>query len=315
MKASFVREHGDPEALIYGDMPDPVPGPHDVLIRVRACSMNRVDVYTREGSHGMRPPLPRVLGRDLAGEVVAVGEHVRGFTPGQRVLALASSGSYAELAVADVADTWPMPDNLSFEEAATFPTVLTTAWHMLICTARLRLGEEVLIMAAGSGVGCVAIQLAKRSGARVFTTVSSDEKAEKALALGADVTINHTKEDFAARVLELTGGQGVSLVLEHVGAAVWEKCFRSLRLGGRLVTCGVTTGHRVELHLGQLWTREISLLGTRMKPREDMATILPVVARGEVRAVVSQVFPLQEAAEAHRAMEANRFFGKIVLVP
>ena len=206
-----------------------------------------------------------------------------------------------------------MPDWLSFEEAAAIPVAFSTAWHMLLCKAQLQMGEDVLVMAGGSGVGSAAIQIAKKAGARVITTASSDEKLDKARALGADEGINYSREDFGQRVRELTEGQGVDVVLEHIGSPVWEGCFASLKRGGRFVICGVTAGHMVELHLGQLWTRDLTLIGTGQRPREDFGKIMRMVERKELRGVVDRVMPLEEAVEAHRIMEESSFFGKIVL--
>lgn len=315
MKAAYINEPGTVDKLIYGDMPDPTPGPDEVLVRVRACALNRRDTFGREASHGERHPLPFIPGMDVAGEVARLGQGVTGFNVGDRVLGLAAGGKggYAEYACIQKEDLQPIPQGLSFEEAASIITVFSTAWHMLLCRAKLTIGEDVLVMAAGSGVGSAAIQIAKRVGARVITTASTDDKLEKAKALGADEGINYNKDDFDVKVRELTGGQGVDVVLDHIGAPVWEKCYASLKVGGRFITCGVTAGHRVEFHLGRLWTRDLSIMGTMMHPREDLPTILKLMGRGELRPVVSQVFPLQEAAQAHKTMEDSNFFGKLVL--
>lgn len=315
MKAAYVNEPGAPDQLTYGDMPEPTIGPDEVLVRVRACALNRRDTFIRDASHGERHPLPVTPGMEVAGEVAQIGQNVAGFNIGDKVLGLTPGGrgGYAEYARVHKDDLHFIPQRLSYEEAACIPVVFSTAWHMLICRAKLAIGEDALIMAAGSGVGSAAIQIAKRLGARVITTASTDDKVEKAKLLGADDVINYTQDDFAEKARELTGGQGVDVVLDHIGAPVWPKCFASLKVGGRFITCGVTAGHRVEFHLGQLWTRDLSIMGTRMRPREDLPVILKVMARGELRPVVSQVFPLPEAAQAHKAMEESNFFGKLVL--
>ena len=313
MKAVYVTQHGGPDQMVYGDLPEPKPGPHDVLIRLRAASINRVDLFAREGSHGVKRPFPLVGGRDAAGDVAQVGDCVTRCKPGDRVVALAATGCNAEYAVALQEDVWPLPASLSYEEASTLPTIFPTAWHMLVCRAKLQPGEDILIMAAGSGVGIAAIQIAKMAGARVFTTASTEEKLDKARALGADFTINYKRESVLRRIKELTDGKGVHVVQDHIGATVWEDCFESLRNGGRFISCGVSAGHRVQLHLGRLWTRDLSIMGTVMQPRDDMPKLLELFAQRKLKAVIHAVYPLIDAAEAHRVMEASSFFGKLVL--
>lgn len=316
MKAAFVNDPGATDALVYGDFPEPQIGAEDLLVRVKATSLNRRDVFAREGSHGVKPPLPYVPGLEVAGEVVRVGERVRDFKIGAAVLGRSRGGGYAELARVPAADAYLKPEWMSFEEAACILVPFSSAWHMLICRAALQPGEDLLVMAAGSGIGSAAIQVGKLAGARVITTASTEEKLAKAKALGADEGINYRAiPQFSKKILELTGGAGVHVLFEHIGAPVWKECFASLRQGGRFVNSGVTAGYRVELHLGQLWTRELTLMGTAMKPQEDMPKIMKLVHAGKLRGVVSQVFPLAEAAQAHAVMERNEFFGKIVLVP
>jgi len=273
-------------------------------------------VFAREGSHGVKPPMPYVPGLEVAGEVVRVGNSATDFKIGDAVLGRSRGGGYAELARVAAADAYLKPEWMSFEEAACILVSFSSAWHMLICRAALQPGEDLLVMAAGSGIGSAAIQVGKLAGARVITTASTQEKLDKAKALGADAGINYRETpQFSKKVLELTDGEGVHVLFEHIGAPVWQECYASLRHGGRFVNSGVTAGHKVELHLGQLWTRELSLLGTAMKPREDMPRIMKLVHAGKLRGVVSQIFPLAEAAQAHAVMERNEFFGKIVLVP
>jgi NADPH:quinone reductase-like Zn-dependent oxidoreductase len=312
MKAVYVERVGPPEVLIYGELPEPQPGPNDVLIRVRATSLNRLDVFMREGSHGTSITPPQILGRDIAGEVVQVGNAVQGFQPGDRVVA-SGSGSYAEYALAPATRTFQLPESCSFDAGGALPTAGLTAYQMLINRARVRPGEDVLVMAAGSGVGSYAVQIAKAVGARVIATAGTDDKLQKAREIGADEVINHYTEDMVARVRALTAGQGVDVIVEHVGAAVWQACFRSLKDYGRLVTCGVTTGHRVELHLGQVFVRALSIMGVGRGSPEDMQALIRLVALGRVRPVIHRRFPLHEAAEAHRLLERSDFFGKVVL--
>ncbi len=318
MKAVYFVKAGSPDVLIYDDLPGPRPGPNDVLIRVRATSLDRLDIFTREGSHGTAFTPPHVPGRDIAGEVVEVGMAVEGIAVGDRVVA-GGRGSCAEYALASARSTFPLPENCSFEEGGALPTAGETAYTMLMERAHLRPGEDVLVMAAGSGVSHYAVQIAKAAGARVIATVGTEGKREEARALGADETINHYEDDIIGRVMEYTAGQGVDVIIEHVGAPVWEACVRSLKPYGRFVTCGVTAGHRVELHLGQVFVKGIQIMGvgprTEHMVREGMQGMLRLVSLGLVRPRVHRIFPLSQTAEAHRLMESSSFFGKIVLTP
>ena len=312
MKAVYIDEQGDLEQMIYGDVPEPEIGPTDVLVRARASSLNRRDIFVREGSHGVRTQGRTVLGMDGSGEVVKVGDLCTRLKVGDRVMGVARS-MYAEYVRMPEASTYVFPEDISFEEAAAVPIAFSTSWHMMVCRAHLTAGEDVLIMAGGSGVGSAAIQIAKLHGDRVFTTASTDDKLEKAKALGADFGINYREEDFAQKVAELTDGEGVDLVFDHIGAPVWEGCYRSLKRGGRFVTCGVSAGHMVQLHLGRLWTRDLTLIGTGERPSEDMPLIAKLVARKQIHGVVSDVIPLRDAMKAQRKLEESDFFGKIIL--
>ena len=316
MKAVYLTETGTPDVLTYGDLPEPVPGPNDVLIRVRACSLNRLDVFTREGSHGTRITPPHVLGGDLAGEVVSLGAGagMGGWRVGDQVIAN-GRGGYADLALAPGDRVYRLPKRCTFDEGATLPVAGLTAWQMVMNRAAVRPGESVLVMAAGSGVSTFAIQLCRTLGARVITTAGSDEKRQKALALGAEEAVDYTRDDILERVRAFTDGEGVDVVLEHVGTPVWKACFESLKPGGRFVTCGVTAGHRVELHLGRVFSRGLTIMGVGRGTPDDMRAFLKVVGQGNVRGIVHQTFPLEAAAEAHRVMEASSFFGKLVLNP
>jgi NADPH:quinone reductase len=314
MKAVYCNEVGGPDVLMYGELPEPSVGPNDVLIRVRACSLNRLDVFTREGSHGTRLTPPHVLGGDIAGEVMRVGEGVAAIRAGDAVIAN-GRGGYAEYAVAPSQRVYPLPAGCTFDDGATLPVAGLTAWQMVMNRARVRPGESVLITAAGSGVSTFAIQLCHTLGARVITTASSADKLQKARVLGAEAGILYTREDVLEQVRAFTAGEGVDVVLEHVGAPVWQACFESLKPGGRFVTCGVTAGHRVDLHLGRVFSRGLTIMGVGRGTSDDMRALLKVVAQGKVRGVVHRTFPLAQAAEAHRVMEASSFFGKLVLQP
>ena len=314
MKAVYLMETGSPDVLRYGDLPQPTLEPNDVLIRVRACSLNRLDVFTREGSHGTRITPPHILGGDVAGEVVRTGEGVDGLQEGDKVIAN-GRGGYAALALARGDRVYALPVRCTFDEGATLPVAGLTAWQMVMNRACVRPGEAVLITAAGSGVSTFAIQLCRTLGARVITTASSAEKLEKARALGAEAGIDYTREDMLAQVRAFTGGEGVDVVLEHVGTPVWNACFEALKPGGRFVTCGVTAGHRVELHLGRVFSRALTIMGVGRGTPDDMRAFLKVVEQRKVKGIVHRTFALAQAAEAHRMMEASSFFGKLVLNP
>ncbi|MGO4205198.1 zinc-binding alcohol dehydrogenase family protein [Rhodococcus sp. TAF43] len=321
MRAAFHNEQGGTEVLRVGELPDPVPGPSDVLIRVRASALDRVDVYWREGSHGMRVTPPHVGGRDMAGTVVAMGEEARRLRPelsvGDDVVAMGRRGAHCELAVAPASWTFPMPAGCSYEQAAAIPTAGRSAYDALVGRAAIRPGEDVLVFAGGSGVGSFGIQIARAAGCRVFTTVGSPEKRKRAVELGADAVIDHHNDDIVARVCDLTAGQGVDVVLDHVGAPVFSAAIRSLRPFGRYVTTGVTAGHLAELHLGRVFERGLSVLGVgrpdEQQVRETLTALLRLVERGSVTPEVFAVLPLEEISAAHELMESSGFFGKIVL--
>lgn len=338
MKAVRFHAHGGPDVLRYEDAPDPVAGPGEALVRVRACALNHLDLFQRRGMERVQIPFPHISGADVAGEVISAPD--RAFVPGPRVmlqpglscarcaacldgrdnecpkydvLGYRSDGGYAEIVKVPVQNLIAIPDAIGFIEAAAFPLTFLTAWHMLITRARLQAGEDVLVLGAGSGVGQAAIQIAWRHGARVFATAGSNEKLAKARQLGAYEVINHTTEDVPARIREFTGGRGVQVVVEHVGIATWERSLRSLARGGRLVTCGATTGHDAQLDLRVLFSRQISLLGSYMGRKGELLRAAQFFFAGEFRPVVDRTFPLADAAEAHRRLEARENFGKVVL--
>ena len=344
MKAVYMTEHGGTDVLQYGDMPEPEIGPNDVKVRVRAASLNRLDVYTRAGVRGTRRrdfDSPHILGGDAAGKIVELGSEVRGREIGQRVvvnprmtcnqcrwcasgedefcensgmLGSSRSGSYAEYVGVPATSTVPIPGSLSFEEAATLPTVYLPSWTILVRKGELKSWETALVLSASAGVGTAGIQVAKNViGATVITTTSTDDKAAQAAELGADHVINYSNEDIAERVREITGGRGVDVVLDHVGAEFWPAATRSLALGGRYGICGVTTGYRAELQMGAMFTRYQTVFGVFMGRKEDMRQIVEMSGRGVIRGIIHQTFPLEEAAKAHWVMESRNFFGKLVL--
>lgn len=340
MKAVIVPEHGGPEVLRCAQVPEPQIGANDVLVRVRACALNHLDLWIRQGMPGVTIPLPRILGSDISGEVAKVGENVKHVHDGERVLlnpgiscghcehCLAGNdsmcreytlfgymvdGGYAEYVKAPDVNVIPMPSGLSFEEAAAIPLVFLTAWHMLITRAKLKPAEDVLVLGAGSGVGSAAIQIAKVTGARVIATAGSEEKLAKARELGAHDVIQHSTQDIAAEVKRLTNRRGVDVVFEHVGEATWEHSVRSLAVGGRLVTCGATTGCEGKIDLRFLFTRQLSILGSFMGSKAELYSVLELVGRGLLKPVIDKVMPLAQAREAHERLERREQFGKIVL--
>ena len=342
MKAAVINRIGGPDVIESAELPDPSPGPGELLVRVRACALNHLDVWTRMGQSGRPVPFPHVLGNDVAGEIAALGAGVAGFTAGQRVmlqpgvscgrcLACLSGddntcreykvlgyqlhGGYAEYVRCPVANAIALPDGFTFEEAAAFPLVFVTAWHMLIGRARVKSGEDVLVWAAGSGVGMAAIQVAKLCGARVIATAGSDAKLELARSLGADHVLNHRSQDVAAEVRTLTRKKGVEVVVEHVGEATWEASILSLAARGRLVTCGATTGPNGKTELRHLFAKQLSLLGSYMGTKAELLEASTHFFARRLRTVVHATLPLREARRAHEMMEASEHFGKIVLVP
>jgi 2-desacetyl-2-hydroxyethyl bacteriochlorophyllide A dehydrogenase len=340
MKAVIFREHGGTHKLSYEDFETPTIGPKEVLVRVKACALNHLDIWIREGNPAYPMPLPHILGSDVAGIVEQIGSHTEGVTVGQRVfispgmscwhceaclagrdnfcrsygiLGALVHGGYAEYVKVPFRNVLPIPGDLSFEQAAAFPLVSVTASHMLFTLAGLQHGETVLIMGAGSGVGMMAVQMAKLAGAFVITTVGSDEKIPKATALGADAVINHAKETVAERVRQLTDRRGVDVVVEHIGPEVWDSCLESLAKGGRLITCGATTGGEVKLNLRHVFSRQLTIKGSYMGTRAELVKAAELMGRGRLTSVIDRTFPLHEARAAQDLMLRRQFFGKIVL--
>ena len=341
MKAVVFKKHGGPEQLVYEDVPNPVIGPNEVLIRVKACALNHLDLWIRQGNPAYPIPLPHVSGSDVAGVVEQVGTQVEGVIVGARVfvspglscwkcenclagrdnfcstfgiIGAKTHGGYAEYVTVPFRNVLPMPENLSFEQAAAFPLVSVTASHMLFGLAELQHGETVLIMGAGSGVGSMAVQLAKLAGARVITTVGADDKIPKAVILGADAVINHAKEAVADRVKLLTEGKGVDVVIDHIGPQVWDTCLHSLTKGGRLITCGATTGAAVQLDLRYVFSRQLTIRGSYMGTRAELVKTAELVGQKRLIAVIDRIYPLADARVAQEQMLSRKFFGKIVLV-
>jgi NADPH:quinone reductase-like Zn-dependent oxidoreductase len=338
MKAVRIHQFGGPEVLTYEDTPDPQMRKDQVLIRVRACSLNHIDLWIRKGLPGVN--LPHILGSDIAGEIVEVGEYVSDFKAGQRVLVApmhfcghcakclaglqnqcreftvignAVDGGNCELFAVAATNVIPIPDALDFIEAASVPLVFVTAWHMLVGLAGVRLGQTVLVLGASSGVGIAAIQIAKLFRCRVITTAGDESKLEKGRALGADFGIHHYKQKISEEVRRITNKEGVDIVVEHVGVATWDESMKSLKTGGTLVTCGATTGPSVGIDVRHLFARQLRLLGSYMGTMSELNEVLGHVFAGRLKPVVDKTFPLQELRQAHEYLESSQMFGKVVI--
>ncbi len=341
MKAIRFHQFGGPEVLKYEDLPDPVLRKDHVLIRVRACAMNHLDLWVRKGLPGVK--LPHINGSDISGDIAQVGEYVTDLKEGQRVLLAPMmfcnhceacvagrqnlcrqftvignlvDGGNCELIAVPRVNVIPIPDNLTYDDAAAVPLVFLTAWHMLVGRAQIRPGQTVLVLGAGSGVGSAAIQIAKRLfAATVITTAGDEQKLAKARELGADYTINHYQQKIADEVKKITGGQLADIIFEHVGKATWDQSMRSLKPGGTLVTCGATTGPDVGISINVLFGKHLSLLGSYMGTMGEMHDVLKHVFSGRLKPVVDRTFALKDAAAAHEYLQSSQMFGKVVLKP
>jgi NADPH:quinone reductase-like Zn-dependent oxidoreductase len=343
MKAARIHEPGSADNYIYEDAPDPQAGPGEVLVRVKAVALNHLEAWAaKTPAAKVQYPAPRILGADVAGVVEAVGDGVRSTQPGAEVmlhpgvscgvceqclggndnlcagyhlLGQGRDGGLAELVAVPAANVFPKPANLSFEEAASIPLVFTTALHMILTRAHLRYGETVLVNAAGSGVGVAAIQVAKLHGARVIASAGSDAKLEKARLLGADEGINYTTQGLAEEARRLTGGRGVDMVVENVGAEIMEQSIRALARNGRVVTCGATAGNDATFNVTRFFLSQQTIYGSFMGTKAELLHYAPCFADGRLKPVVDQVFPLREISTAVSRLMHREQFGKIVLVP
>ncbi len=340
MKALAFNEFGGPEKLRLQDVPDPKAAPGEVVVRVRACALNHLDIFVREGIPALKTPLPFWTGCDIAGDVAEVGPDVTGLRVGDRVCVNPNltcgrcefciqgedslcvrygivgehlPGGLAELLAVSAENVLPLPAHVSYEHAASFILTNMTAWRMVVTQARVRPGEDVLILGVGGGVSSTAVQIAKLCGARVLVTSSSDAKLERARQLGADVSINYAKEDWESAVYEKTAKRGVDVVLENVGAQTWKQSLRSLRKGGRLVTCGATTGPIAETDIRIVFWKQIHIIGSTMANRREFNDVMRLFFAGRLKAIVDEIVPLKDGAAAQRRLAEGRQFGKIVL--
>lgn len=342
MKAVMIRAHGDLDRLLLEEREAPEPGPMQVRIRIRAAALNHLDTWVRRGVPGHTFPLPIIPGCDGAGVIDALGAGVVGRKVGDEVVIAPGfscgrcehcadgddslcrhygifgetcDGTCAEQIVVPAHCCLDKPEALSFAEAAAIPLTFLTAWHMLVGRARVKAGDDVLIQAAGSGVGVAAVQIAKRLGARVIATAGSDAKVERALALGADFGINYQRQDFLKEVRDITARRGVDVAIDHVGEPTIARSIAALRKGGALVTCGATGGFKLEVDLRLVFFKSLSILGSTMGSRGELFDILRLVERGELKPVVHQVLPMAEIREAHRILGDREVFGKVVVTP
>ena len=323
MKAITCKKPGGPEVLQLTDVADPVPAPDQLLVRVRASALNRADTMQRIGAYPPPPGESDILGLELAGEVEAVGSAVQSFAPGDRVFGLVGSGGYAEKAVIEARMAMPIPEGWSFSQAAAVPEVYFTAQETIFTLGGLKAGETILIHAGASGVGTAGIQMARETGARILITAGSADKIQRCIELGAEAGCNYKDQDFAEWIKDLTQGSGVDVIEDFIGAAYWDKNLRSLTIGGRLVLVGLMGGVKVETNLGMILTKRLQIFGSVLRSRSlaDKIAItrrfeqnwLPLLTAGKIQPIIDTVFPLAQAAEAHRYMEANKNFGKIIL--
>lgn len=342
MRAVIFETHGDTNQLQYTYVPTPRPGPHEVIVKVKACALNHLDLWTLRGVPGVKMTMPHILGCDIAGEVVETGSKVRGMalhkpvivSPGQpcrkcryclsgwdslcdqyKITGFQVNGGFAEYVKVPASNVIPVSKRLSYEEWASIPLVFLTAWHALVTRAGIQKGEKVLIHSAGSGVGSAAIQIAKRRRAYVIATVGSDEKIKRAKSLGADEVLNYEKKDFTAEIKKITHGYGVDVVLEHIGQTTFPKSLASLAKKGRLVTCGVTSGQITNLDIRYLFARQLSVTGCYMGGFKELKKVIRLVEKKKLRPVIDKVFPLREAKQALDRMKSRGNFGKIILTP
>ena len=314
VKAIRIHEDGGPDVLRYEDAPDPSPAEGEVLVRLRAAALNRIDLWIRSGQPSV--PKPWILGSDGAGERLDTGERVvinPGLDDGRLIVGEHSDGTDAELIAVPEEYVRPIPDDLTFEQAAAFPLVFETAYRMLVTKARLREGEWVLVWGIGGGVATASLAIANAFGGRVLATSSSDAKLERARELGADAVVNHVSGDVAAAVKQATGGAGVDVVVEHVGQATWKTSLAVVRPGGRVAVCGATSGANPPAQLHRIWWKQLTIYGSTMGTREDFAGAFGLVQSGRAKPVIDEVFALEEIRAAHERMEAAEQFGKIVL--
>ena len=331
MKAVVIHEHGGRDKLIYQDVPDPTPEAGEILLRVRAVGLNYLDIFVRRGMPGLPVDLPRISGGDIAGEVAGHGAGVNAPALGQRVLldpivtlpngdmgALGenTTGGLAEYIAAPADNAIPLPDDVTFEQAAALPIAYGTAWRMLIARGRLQAGESIFILGASGGVGTGAVQIAKMLGCVVYAAASTEAKCERLRTLGADYTVNYIEyPEFHRYLRSITGGDGVDVVVNYTGGDSWVRSLKCVKHGGRVLTCGATAGYDPPTDIRYIWRKEMDILGSDGWRRQDLVDLLEAVRAGTVAPVIDQVLPLAETAEGHRLLEEREVFGKVIITP
>jgi putative PIG3 family NAD(P)H quinone oxidoreductase len=325
MYAVTVSEPGGPEVLAWSEVPDPEPGPGEVVVAVAAAGVNRADILQRQGNYKPPPGAPPYPGLECSGRVIVVGTAVTDWAPGHQVCALLAGGGYAERVAVPAGQLLPKPAAVDLVAAAALPEVVCTVWSNIFMLAALQPGERILVHGGASGIGTMAIQLAKRAGATVLCTAGSAEKLRRCRELGADVAINYREEDFVERTQEATGGHGADVILDNMGAAYLPRNVRALAVNGRLVVIGLQGGAKGELDLGMLHAKRSAILATslRARPADEKSAIIasvrenvwPLIESGDVRPIVDRVLPMKDAAEAHRLLEASEHVGKVLLTP
>jgi len=325
MKAAVIEKQGGLDGPVYRDWPDPAPGAGEVLVRVRACGLNHLDIFVRRGMPGFPVPIPFISGGDIAGEVVAHGPGVDAPAVGARVLLNPSTpggmigeqlpGGMAELVAAPADHAIPIPDGVSFRDAACLPVAYGTARRMLLARAGLQVGETVLVLGASGGVGNGCVQIAHNLGATVIAAAGDAEKLDRLRALGADHLINYREADFSAETWRLSGKKGVDVVVNFTGGDTWVPSLKCLRKGGRLVTCGATAGFDPQTDIRYIWVRELTILGSDGWSSDDIRALLDDVKAGRIAPVISHVLPLAQAREAEALIEDRGIFGKVILEP
>jgi alcohol dehydrogenase len=325
MKAALITEHGDRSKVVIGEYPKPELHAGEVLLSVKACGLNHLDIFVRRGIPGRTLELPHISGGDIAGEVVEVAAGVGNVKPGDRVLidplvhgeALGEDlrGGLSEYASVPAANCIPLPADLSYEEAAALPIAYGTAWRMLVTRGQLKPAETILILGASGGVGTAAVQIAKWAGATVIAAASSDSKLQKLKELGADYVINYSKDDFSKETWRITGKKGADVIVDYTGKDTWPKSIRACKKGGRILTCGATTGFEAVTDLRFVWTREINILGSNAWERSDLEKLVELVGQKKLKPIIDRVLPLDQIQEAHRLIEEREIFGKVIMKP
>lgn len=326
MRAALIVAHGDRSNVVVGEYPKPAASAGEVVVQVKAVALNHLDIFVRRGIPGRKLELPHISGGDVAGIVDEAGPGISHVRPGDRVLidphilgkgALGedTTGGLAEYVKVPVQNIIPLPDEISFEEAAALPIAYGTAWRMLITRGRLQANETIAILGASGGVGNAAVLIAKLAGAQIIAAAGSDSKVERLKELGADYAINYNKADFSKEVWTITGKQGADIIVDYTGKATWPQSIKAARRGGRILTCGATTGFEAVTDLRYVWSRELSIIGSNAWGDHDLPLLLDLVRRNKLKPIIDRVLPLEEIREAHRLIEEREFFGKIIVTP